>query len=389
MKGLVVTELGLAVVVALSASLLFRSLWLLQHVEPGFDANQVLTLRLNMPVDRYADGGDRHVFFLEVDHQLRALGGVVDVGWTNFLPFAGGSMGIRYRSDDSRLSTDYSSGYAGVRAVSPGFFPTLRIPISEGHYPEGLSGEEDGEVILVNRALAESLWPDGESPVDKTLWLPFGSEAPARIAGTVEDFAQTSLDRSVQPDIYIPWELWNPERIYLLIRAVGDLETLSSRVRAAVWSVDQAIPITQVRSMQEVVNRTMADSRLTTLLVTVFGVLAVTLAVVGVFGVASYSVSVITFEIAIRMALGADRQTVLARVMRSFLGVVLLGVLFGIATAFGVSRVLASLLYQVSPTDPPVFVGVPSILALVALGAVMVPAFRASRMEPAQVLKQK
>jgi hypothetical protein len=297
-------------------------------------------------------------------------------------------MGIRYRSDDSPVSADYLPGYAGVRAVSPGFFSALRIPMPRGSYPEGLTGEE-GEVILVNRTMAESLWPDGESPVNKTLWLPFGSETPARIAGGVEDFAQSSLDGAVRPDIYIPWELWSPERMYMAVRASGDLEALIPGVRAAVWAVDESIPITSVRSMEEVVNRTMADSRLTTLLLMVFGALALTLGAVGVYGVASYAVSQSTFEIGVRMALGAGRDGVMAGVLRRFLGVAGIGISLGLVAAMGASRVLSSLLYQVSATDPLTFVGVAAILTLVAVVAVVFPAFRASRVQPAHVLKQE
>jgi ABC-type antimicrobial peptide transport system permease subunit len=242
---------------------------------------------------------------------------------------------------------------------------------------------------MVNRAMAQSLWPDGETPVDKTLWLPFGSETPARISGAVEDFSQSSMDAEVSPDIYIPWELWSPERMYMLVRSDGDMEALIPGVRAAVWSVDEGIPITSVRSMEEVVNRTMADSRLTTLLLMVFGVLALTLGAVGVYGVASYAVTQSTFEIGVRMALGAGREGVMVGILRRFLGLAGTGILLGIAVALGASRVLESLLYQVSATDPVVFGGVAAILALVALVAVTLPAFRASRVEPARVLKQE
>ena len=384
-----VVEVALAAVVVLGASLLFRSFWLLQKVDPGFDAAQVLTLRVSPPTDRYPDGPSRHAFYEEVTRQVGGIQGVTDVGWTNFLPFTGSGMRIRYRSDDSPVSTDYLSTYAMVRAVSPGFFSALGIPMPRGAYPEGLAGEEGGEVVLVNRSLALSLWPTGETPIGKTVWLPFGSETPAHIVGAVDDFAQNSLEGEVEPDIYLPWELWSPERMYLLVRTDGDLQALIPGVRAAVWSVDQNVPIALVRTMEEVVDRTLADSRLTTLLLTVFGLLALTLGAVGIYGVASYAVSQSSFEIGVRMALGAGRGSVLVQVLGRFVAVAGLGIVLGMGAALGAGRVLSSLLFQVSATDPTTFLAVGLFLALVALGAVFVPAFRASRVEPARVLKQE
>jgi hypothetical protein len=302
---------------------------------------------------------------------------------------AGGSMGIRYRSDESALISEDSPSYAEVRVFSPGFLDALRIPVIQGSYPEGLTGEETQEVVLVNRALALSLWPEGETPVGKTVWLPFGSDTPARISGMVGDFAQSALDQEVQPGIYVPWELWSPAQMYLAVRGTGDPRSLIPGVRAAIWSVDQDMPINSVRSMEEVISRTMAGSRLTTLLLMVFGILALTLGAVGVYGVASYAVSQSTFEIGVRLALGAGKDGILLETLRRFLGVSGVGILLGLAGAFGTSRVLTRFLYQVSATDPVTFLGVGAFLVLVTLGAVLVPALRASRVEPARVLNQE
>lgn len=388
-NGLVVTELALAVVVVVGASLLFRSFWLLQNVDPGFDAHQVLTLRVNLSADRYPDDPSRNLFYEEAARQVGAINGVTEVGWTAALPMGAGSMGIRYHSDDSSVSREDLPTYSTIRAVSPGFFPALRIPIPQGSYPQGLSVGGEEEVVLVNRALALSLWPDGENPVGKTIWLPFGSEVPARIAGLTEDFSQTSLEATIRPDIFVPFEIWNPAQMYMVVRTVVDPETLVAGVRAAIWSVDQNVPIKYEMTMEEVVGRTMADSRLTTLLLLVFGALALSLGAVGVYGVASFAVSQSAFEIGVRMALGAGRQGVLVQVLRRFLAVAAVGILLGMGAALGASRILSSLLYQVSATDPATFLGVGALLTLVALGAVLVPAIRASRIEPSRVLKQE
>jgi hypothetical protein len=320
---------------------------------------------------------------------VRALSGVTEVGWTAVLPLGGGGSSIRYHSDDSPVPREDLPTYANVRAVSAGFFPALRIPISDGAYPQGLTGDEEEEVVLVSRSLALSLWPDGDVPVGKTIWLPFGSEVPARIAGMTDDFAQTSLDGERRPDIFIPWELWSPAQMYLVVRTSRDPEALIPGVRAAIWSLDRDIPINYVRTMEEVVSRTMADARLTTLLLMIFGVLALMLGAVGVYGVASFAVSQSTFEIGVRLALGAGKEGILLGTLRRFLGVSCVGILLGLGGAFGASRILAGFLYQVSATDPLTFLGVGLFLTLVTLGAVVIPAHRASRVEPARVLKQE
>jgi predicted permease len=388
-NGLVVAELALAVVVVVGATLLFRSFWILQHEDPGFDARQVLTLRVSLSADRYPDGPSRHALYEAATRQIGAMSGVTQVGWTAVLPLGGGGSAIRYHSDDSSVPVEDLPTYANVRAVSSGFFPALRIPVSEGAYPQGLTREEDEEVVLVSRSLALSLWPDGAIPVGKTIWLPFGSEVPARIAGMTGDFDQTSLDGERRPDIFIPWELWSPAQMYLVVRTSGDPETLIPGVRAAIWSLDQDIPINYVRTMEEVVSRTMADARLTTLLLMIFGTLALILGAVGVYGVASFAVSQSTFEIGVRLALGAGTEGILLGTLRRFLGISSVGILLGLAGAFGVSRILARFLYQVSATDPPTFLGVGLFLTLVTLGAIVIPAHRASRVEPASVLKQE
>jgi ABC-type antimicrobial peptide transport system permease subunit len=177
--------------------------------------------------------------------------------------------------------------------------------------------------------------------------------------------------------------------MYLVVRSEDDPEELISEVRSAVWSVDQDLPVTYVRTMEDVVDRTMADSRLTSLLLLVFGTLALFLGAVGVYGVASYAVTRSTFEIGVRMALGAEQGGVMAGILGRYLTVAGIGILLGMGGAVGASRILSSLLYQVSATDPVTFLGVGGFLMLVALAAVAVPAFRASRVQPALVLKQE
>jgi hypothetical protein len=298
-------------------------------------------------------------------------------------------MSIQYSSEESAVAAEDRPTYAEVRVFSPGFIRALRIPVPDGTYPMGLTGEEEQEVVLVNRALALSLWPQGETPVGKTVMLPFGSQVPARISGMVEDFAQNSLERKPQPGIYIPWELWSPAQMYLAVRTTGNPQALVPGVRAGIWSLDEDMPINYVRTMEEVMSRTIADSRLTMTLLVAFGLLALALGAVGVYGVASYAVTQNTFEIGVRLALGAEKQGILWGTLRRFLGISGLGIVLGLLGALGTSRILDRFLYQVSATDPATFLGVGLFLALVALVAVVVPAHRASRIEPARVLKEE
>jgi hypothetical protein len=298
-------------------------------------------------------------------------------------------MGVRYHSDDSAVPLEDLPSYATVRPVSPGFFTSLRIPVIRGAYPVGLTGDEEGEVVLVNQALALSLWPDGETPVGRTVWLPFGSETPARIAGMTEDFAQNALDGDAGPEIFVPWELWTPAQMYMMVRTSREPESVIPGVRAAIWSLDEDIPISYVRSMAEVVSRTTADSRLTTLLLSVFGALALILGAVGVYGVASCTVSQSTFEIGLRMALGAGRAGVLVGIMKRFLFLAGAGILLGTGLTLAGGQVLSSILYHVSPRDPSTLLGVALTLGLTTMLAVLAPALRASRVQPGQVLKKE
>ena len=297
---------------------------------------------------------------------------------------------MQFSSDESVVPRESLPTYTGVRAVSPGFFKAMGIRVLEGDedaLARAAPDDEASPIIFVNESLAQALWPDGESVLGKGVTLPNGTEVPFRIAGVVRDFRQQALSYPIQPDVYFPWAYWAPDRMYLVVRVRGDPEDVAPAVQAAVWSVDRDVPISRVRTLEEVVARTLADTRLTTLLLVLFGGMALTLGAVGVYGVASYTVSQNTFEIGLRMALGAGRGSVLAEVLIRFAALAAAGIGLGLVGALGATRVLSGFLYEISATDPRTYVGVALFLILVALLASLVPALRASRVQPATVLK--
>jgi putative ABC transport system permease protein len=397
-KGLVVAEIALSVVLVVSAGLMLRSIWHLGNVAPGFEPEGVVSMSLSPPGTRYSEGSDLRDYYKRVMDRVVAVPGVVSVGAIHLLPMTSQNWGLIYEAEDNIWIDDEQLPRANFRIVTPGYFRTMGMPIIRGRdlndgdtllNPEPYGANEAAEAIVVNETMAKMLWPD-QDPIGKEICIgcrlaEHGPGTP--VVGVVQDIRQHRLNLEPQPEMYVPYAQVSVSRMYLMVRVDGGPGDPIQALRDAVWSVDSNVPIPSARPMTEVISRSYSDPRFYTLAITSFALIALALGAIGVYGVVSYTVSQRTQEIGLRMALGADRAAVRRAVLRSGLGPVLIGVTLGLLGAFAVTRVLSSLLFEITATDPLTFAGVAGFLMLVAAVACYMPARRASRVDPMTALR--
>ncbi len=384
-SALVVAEIALSAVLVLGAGLMLKSLWHLQRVDPGLNPEHLVTMRVTPPEARYSDEESVKAYYAQVEERLAAVPGVTQTAMINYLPLSGGGVSMRFFPQESPVPEDELPTYANCRAVSPDYFLTMGIPLVAGRAFESGEGVDPPRVVI-SRTAADMAWP-GEDPIGKQIEVPAGIEEHFTVIGVVDDVHQFSLEGRPRADMYFPYEWWTSSRMYLTIRVAGDPEAQIPILRAAIWSVDRDVPIAFARSMDEVIDGTTADSRLLAILLASFGILALSLGAIGVYGVVSYTVSQSTYEIGLRMALGAAKSSILTRILRRSLLLAGMGVGIGIVGAFAATRVLSRFLFNVEATDPLTFVGVAVLLTSVALLASYLPAHRASRVDPLVAIK--
>jgi putative ABC transport system permease protein len=382
---LVVTETALAVVLVIGAGLMVKSASLLQRVDPGFDHEQLLTLRASPPAIRYRESSDLRAYYAQVDAAVEAVPGVVGLGMVNYLPMTGATSGMLWDIQDEQRPEGTPMPRANASSVTPGYFRTMRIPLLQGREFDAADRADGEPVMIVNQSMARQVAPDG-NPLGKRVGG-FAGDTYFTVVGVVGDIRQYQLDVDAQPEMFFPYQQWSSSRMYLLVRTAGTSADMIDAVKRAVWSVDGDVPISRVRTMDEVVNRTMAESRFFTQLLTGFALLALALGAVGLYGVMAYTVARSTHEIGIKVALGAPVLAVSRAIVGRGLFLVSVGVLLGLGGAWAATRVLSSYLFGVSTTDTTVFLGVPAILIAVALLASYVPARRAMQVDPMVALR--
>jgi predicted permease len=382
----VVAELALALVLAVGAGLMLRSLQALLATDAGVRPEAVATLELTLPRATYATAAARHRFYEDVLARLRAMPGVEGAAVVNELPLRGkASIAISVRAEGEAEVPPDEMRFAQLLHASPDYFRTLGIPIRRGGNFTVPADSARPEVI-VNETLARALWP-GQDPVGRRLGgLHPGAPAPT-VVGVVGDVRAGSLESEVGGQMYYAFEASPPNNAAILARGTLEPRVLAARLQAAVRAVDPSQAVYNVRPMEEVIAGAIAPRRANTMLITIFGVVAVALAAVGVYGVIAYGVSRRTREIGIRVALGARRGDVLALVAREGVLLAVAGVALGVAGAWALRRVVASLLYGIAPSDPPTFLAAALALLLVALLATLLPARQALRVDPARTMR--
>jgi len=381
MRALLVTaEMALAVVLLIGAALLIRSFLAIRQVNPGFDALNVLTMRMSLTGPEFAKAGSVSQVIHEGLRRIRALPGVEAAATTCCVPLEDRwQVGFQIAG---RPEGTASQGIAGSTRVSAGYFETFQIPVLRGRiFTE--RDESGPPVVIINQAFAKRFWPNGDPLRDQII---MGNESRRQIIGVVGDVHDDFLNRDPRPILYEPSVNAGGSLAWAIRTRVAPL-SWSSAIQKELREASGGVPVAQVRTMEETLSRSTAPENFRTLVLTIFGCSALLLAAIGIYGLMAYSVAQRTQEIGIRLALGAESSHIRKMVVFQGLRPALAGVVCGLAAAFGLTRLLVSFLYGVKAWDPVVFFVVPVILVGVALAAVWLPAMRAGRVDPIHALR--
>jgi predicted permease len=389
---LVISEIALALMLVTSAGLLIKSFWRLQHVDPGFDAEQLLSFQLSPPdfaEDVSNDAAARaRTYYRQVLERLKSLPDVQLVGGIHLLPMGDSNWDPGLRIEDRPLPPGSSQGTVNWRLVTPDYFRTIKIPLLSGRSFNESDNESGEKVAIINATLARKYWPDAD-PIGKRIGSGFeGKGNWTTVVGVVGDIKQHGLGSETRPEMYRPYfQHTSLPPMTLIVRSTSAPAALAASIRSAVWSVDKNVPITDLQPLTDVVARSISQPRSTMLMLSIFACIGLTLGIIGIYGVISYSVAQRTQEIGVRMALGARTLDILQLVVGQGLKLTLIGVAAGVAGALAVTRLMSSLLFGVSATDPATFIIIAGLLIAVALLACYLPARRATRISPVTALR--
>ena len=386
----VVSEVALAFVLLIGAGLLLRSLQQLQNVRPGFQPDQTLTAVVSLPDARYPDLTRQSPFTTGLLERVRRVPAIRQAALASFIPFDGKETLLVFDVDGEPQRRPGEGRLAQWRVVSDGFFETLGVPLLQGRTFRPDDSMAAPRVAVVSAALVKRFFP-GKNPLGQRVTLDDlnGEEPPQwfTIVGVVDDVRFRRLTDPAMPVLFYPVAQQAFPEFTLVARTGSDPMSLVASLRAIVRSLDPSMPVTDVRTMEEVVSTSIAGARFRTTLLASFAVVALLLAAIGVYGVMSYSVEQRSQEMGLRMALGASPRDVLTLVTGQGVRLAAAGILLGLVAAYAVTRVLESLLFGVSTTDPVTFAGIAALLAAVAILAAYLPARRATRTDPMVVLR--
>jgi putative ABC transport system permease protein len=386
-NGLVVAEVAVSVVLLAGAALFGRSFVSLLGVDAGIETEHVLVGRVNLSGDTYPGPAPKVVFFEELVSRIAAEPGVEAAGGISFLPLDGLGAATSYWPDDRPAPAAEDRRAANIRNVTGDYFDAMSIQLLQGRTFDTRDIADAPQTIIVNRFMADLYWPEGNALGQRVVvnWV---DDEPWEIVGIVEDVRMGGLDTDVREVIYMnyakatffPW-------MHMVVRATGDPALLTTPVREQLALMDAALPLGSVRLMDELVKSNTARPRMTTLLMVVFAGLATLLAAVGLYGVLSYIVSQRVKEIGVRVALGAQPGDVLGMVVRQGVSLALAGLVIGLIVAGAGGRVMSDVLFQIEPSDPLALTASAGLLLVVAMVACAVPAWRATRVAPAEALR--
>lgn len=387
--GLVGAEIALAVVVTIGSGLMLRSLMRMTSVDIGLDTRRLLVMQPSPPSGRYASNEDVQVYFSRVTERVAALPGVGSVGAIQLLPGTFNNWNFPTWPEGVDVPEGTPAPSVNFRVVRAGYFETVALPPLRGRLLNDRDRTDTQKVMVVNQEFVDSFWP-GLNPIGRTIRTLGRGSDPFTVVGVVGNVRQHGYAQSPEPEMYVTQAQWawtvNP---WLVIRVDGEGPPLreAAAVQKAIWSVDPDVPISGVDALSHVFDESAASTRFLAVVLGSFGALALLLGALGVFGVTSYVVGQRTGEFGVRMALGSSRRGVLATALATCGPAVLVGLALGLGGAVVSARVLRSVLYGIEPSDPGTFAMVGTTLLVVAVLASLVPAWRASRIDPVRVLK--
>jgi predicted permease len=386
---LVAGELALALVLLIGCGLMVRAFWKLQEVHTGMDPQNVITMRVALPRATYAKNEQADAFWLRLEDRIQQIPGVESAAIVSGLapqrpPNMNDTMieGFVQQKNGPIQNVDY------YQIVSKNYFSTMGIRLMAGRLFDDRDIQGGPDVVVINQTMARTFWP-GQDPIGRRI-QPGNTNDWTTVIGIVDDVKNAGLDRPTGTEIYLPYRQSQGagnRGMYAILRAKGDPRNLAAAVRQEMNAIDPALPLSQIRLMDDVMSAAQSRPRFLTLLLALFSCVALAIASIGIYGVISYSVERRSREFGLRMALGAQPGDVLSLVMKQGAGLALIGVVVGLVAAYALTRLMTTLLFGVTPTDLPTFAVVTAILTAVALIASYIPARRATKVDPIQTLR--
>ncbi|MBI3653576.1 MAG: ABC transporter permease [Acidobacteria bacterium] len=378
---LVIGEIAIAVILLIGAGLMLKSFLQLQNVDPGFKSAEVLTLRVSLPVSKYATAPQWAATLQQILQRLETMPGVKSVGAISTLPLSGDNIVFDFAIAEHPLAQTSDKPSATFNAISPNYFHTLSIPLQTGRYFADTDVAGASPVIIINEAIAKRFF-GSQNPLGQHLIVGYGEAVPREIVGVVGNVRHTALDAEVQPQVYLPYLQTPLPFMSVALQTTVEPNQLISAARHQVTAVDNELPIYRAMPLSQVVAKSLGQPRFRALLLGLFALVALAIATVGIYSVMSYSVSERIREIGIRMALGAQPRQIFSMVIGQAMTLVLIGLLLGMVATLLLSPVLANFLVGVGKIEALPFVGLALLLAAIAFIACCIPARRASLVDP-------
>ncbi len=382
---LVAVEVALSLVLLIGAGLMIKSFARLQQVNLGFNPDKVLAVTLTLSQSRYPEAREQAAFFQETLDRLQSLPGVQSAGATTALPLTLELSGSDFRIEGHPEPEAGKEMLIHTRSVSPGYFGTLGISLLKGRDFSDRDNSDAPKTAIINNELARTYFSN-EDPLGKRVTFDDG-QSWISIVGVIGDVKQLGLDESAKPEVYFPYLQVSEPSMSLVVRTGSDPLTLAAAVKNQIQTIDKDLPIDEAKTMEQLLAESVSGRRFNMLLLSVFALVALVLAVVGIYGVMSYTVTQRTHEIGIRVAIGAQPRDVFRMVIGQGMMLAMIGVAFGLVGAFGLTRLMTSMLFGVEPTDPATFIGIAVLLIGVALAACYIPGRRATKVDPLVALR--